>query len=234
MESIKSPTETRFTDELLTILREAQFRDPFFEAVRAGQMSRAGVKQWVLQASLVVREFTRFISAIHANCPHRDAQQLMAENLWEEHGRGHAERDHYFLIRKLAKSLGATDNEIDNATPLAEAAAYIDQCFKATRDGSFIDGMATIGIGIEYSIPAFFGALAEMFCAQYGLAQKDVAYLLVHVGEDEDHARRALELIEKYADMDDVQQRAKQALRDLLAVKHRFAEALYAHCSAAA
>ena len=233
MEPIKSTMATRFTDELLAILRASQFRDPFFDAVSAGRMSRAGVKRWVLQASLVVREFTRFISAIHANCPHRDAQQLMAENLWEEHGRGHAERDHYYLIRKLAKSLGATDQEIDSTTPLPEAAAYIAQCFKATRDGSFIDGMTAIGIGIEFSIPAFFGALAEMFCAQYGLAKKDVAYLLVHVGEDEDHARRALGLIEKYADTDDAQLNAKQALRNLLTAKYRFAEALYAHCSAA-
>lgn len=232
MEPLQSTTDARYTDELLAILRADKFRDPFFDAVRAGRMSRAGVKRWVLQAALVVREFTRFISAIHANCPHRDAQQLMAENLWEEHGRGHAERDHYFLIRKLAKSLGATDEEIDRTTPLPEAVGYIEQCFKATRDGSFIEGMAAIGIGIEFTIPAFFGALAEMFCAQYGLMRADVTYLLVHVGEDEDHARRALELIEKYADTDDVRQRAKQALRDLLTVKHRFAEALYAHCSA--
>jgi len=226
-------TESRFADELLTILREDKFRDPFFDAVRGGRMSRAGVKRWVLQAALVVREFTRFISAIHANCPHRDAQQLMAENLWEEHGRGHAERDHYFLIRKLAKSLGATDAEIDSTPPLPEAVGYIDQCFKVTRDGSFIEGMAAIGVGIEFYIPAFFGALAEMFCVHYGLTREDVVYLVVHVGEDEDHARRALELLDKYADTDDTQQRAKQALREMLAAKQRFAEALYTHCSSA-
>lgn len=232
MKSIQS-TESRFADELLAILRADKFRDPFFDAVRAGRMSRAGVKRWVLQAALVVHEFTRFISAIHANCPHREAQQLMAENLWEEHGRGHAERDHYFLIRKLAKSLGATEEEIDRTTPLPETLGYIDQCFKATRDGSFIDGMAAIGVGIEFQTPAFFGALAEMFCTHYGLVREDVTYLLVHVGEDEDHARRALELLDKYADTDAAQQHAKQALREMLAAKHRFAEALYAHCSAA-
>jgi pyrroloquinoline-quinone synthase len=233
MESIKSTTAIRFSDELLAILRADKFRDPFFDAVRAGHMSRAGVKRWVLQAALVVREFTRFISAIHANCPHRDAQQLMAENLWEEHGRGHAARDHYFLIRRLAKSLDATDAEIDSTTPLPEAVVYIDECFKATRDGSFIDGMAAIGVGIEFHTPVFFGALAEMFCAHYGLARADVTYLLVHVGEDEDHARRALELLDKYADTDAAQQHAKQALREMLAAKRRFAAALYAHCAAA-
>ena len=35
MEPIKSTTATRFSDELLAILRADKFRDPFFDAVRA-------------------------------------------------------------------------------------------------------------------------------------------------------------------------------------------------------
>jgi pyrroloquinoline-quinone synthase len=223
-----------FAGELLAVLSEEPFRDPLFDALRAGRMSRAGIKLWATQAMTVVREFTRFISAIHANCPHTDAQLLLAENLWEEHGKGLAGRDHYSLIRKLANSLGATDEELDRAEPLAETAGYIDYCFKVTRESSFIEAMAAIGVGIEYFSPRFFGALAEMLRSQFGLAREDVEYLLVHVGEDEDHARRSLELIEKYADTSEVKEKARQALRDMLAVKHRFARAVHAHCANAA
>jgi pyrroloquinoline quinone (PQQ) biosynthesis protein C len=82
-------TSARFVDELFSIVREHSYRDPMFDAVRTGSMSRAGLRLWTLQAALVVRQFTRFISAIHANCPHRDAQQLLAENLWENMGEAH-------------------------------------------------------------------------------------------------------------------------------------------------
>ena len=233
-EQMKITREPTFVGELLAVLSEEPFRDPMFDALREGRMSRAGIRLWSAQAMLVVREFTRFISAIHANCPHADAQLLLAENLWEEHGKGRAGRDHYSLVRKLANSLGATDEELDRAEPLAETADYISYCFKITREGSFIEAMAAIGVGIEYFSPRFFGALAEMLRSQFGLAREDVEYLLVHVGEDEEHARRSLELIEKYADTSDVKESARQALRDMLVVKHRFARAVYAHCANAA
>jgi pyrroloquinoline-quinone synthase len=224
-------TRERFVDELFAIARKESLRDPTFEAIRSGQMAREGVKRWVLQAMLVVREFTRFISAIHSNCPDRAAQALLAENLWEEHGRGNPARDHFVLVKRLARSLGATDQEIAEARPLPETAAYIDCCFSVTRNGSFVEGMAAIGIGVEQFIPVFFGALADGLRRHYGLSAEDVEFLTVHITEDEEHAERAIELIEEYADTDEAKEKARQALRRMLAIKRPFAEALYAHCS---
>ena len=223
----------RFIDELLSIQREHPFRDPMFDAVRSGSMSRAGILQWTLQASLVVRQFTRFISAIHANCPHRDAQQLLAENLWEEHGQGVPSRDHYVLIRKLARSLGATDLDLDEARALKETSEYINHCTRVTRELSFVESMAAIAVGVEIFMPAFFGALSDSLCSRYGLTRGDVEYLMVHVVEDETHARRALALLETYADTPEVRDKAKAALREMLVVKRRFALAVYDHCAKA-
>lgn len=233
MDQAQTPSANRFSDELLDMARREGFRDPFFGALRKGQLSRDAVKRWAVQASFVVRQFTRFISAMHANCPHRDAQALLAENLWEEHGQGRVARDHYQLIRRMARQLGASDEELDSDAPLSETVQYINHCFKVTRDGSFIQGLAAIGIGIESFSPRFFAALAAAFQAQFNLTRDDVEYLLVHVGEDEDHARRSLELLDKYAASEAERDSARRALRDMLEVKRRFAEALYAHCIAA-
>lgn len=222
-----------FSSELLDLARRESSRDPFFDALRGGRLSRVAVKRWALQASLVVREFTRFISAMHTNCPHRDAQQLLAENLWEEHGEGREPRDHYQLIRRMAERLGASGEELDAAAPLPETAAYINHCFELTRGGTFLDGLAGIGVGMESFMPRFFGGLAEQLQAQFGLTREDVQYLLVHVGEDEDHARRSLEMLDKYADTEAQKESARRALRETLAVKRRFAEAVYAHCAGA-
>jgi pyrroloquinoline-quinone synthase len=227
-------TASGLVGELLAIARESSYRDPMFDAVRTGSISREGVRFWSLQASLVVYEFTRFISAIHANCPHRDGQQLLAENLWEEHGAGVPERDHYSLIRKLARSLGATDQEIDDVRALPETAAYIDHCLRVTRELSFVESMVAIAIGIEIFMPTFFGKLADSLCSHYGLARGDVDYLLVHVTEDEKHSRRALELINAYADTEEIREKARTALQQMLVVKRRFADAVYNHCSTAA
>ena len=155
-----NPTGEPFFDQLFAILKEKPFRDPILESVRAGDMSREGLKVWAKQTALVVREFTRFISAIHSNCPDRETQLLLAENLWEEHGSGVAAQDHYALARRLARSLGATDGEIDLTEPLPETTLYIDHCLKLTRESSFVESMTAIGSGIEYFMSKFLGALA--------------------------------------------------------------------------
>ena len=231
MQQVETKTDSSLTAELIATLRSHPYRDPMFHAMREGKISRDGVKRWVLQAMLVVRDFTRFISAIHANCPYRDAQQLLAENLWEEHGHGDPSRDHLSLAIRMARSLGATDLEIKEAKPLPETYDYIDHCLNVTRNGSFVEGMTAIGIGMEYSIPVFFGALAESLERHYGITRHDLAYLLVHVTEDAEHAARALTLIEKYADTEQIRERSRRALREMLTAKQRFAEALFVHCS---
>jgi pyrroloquinoline quinone (PQQ) biosynthesis protein C len=219
-----------FIAELTAVARKYSYRDPMFDALRAGALPREAIKLWALQAMKVVEQFTRFISAIHANCPYRDAQQLLAENLWEEHGRGKAPRDHLSLVQRLAASLGATEEEIRNKTPLPETEAYIAFCLELTRNRSFVEGLTAIGVGIESYIPVFFGVMAEALEKTFGLKPEDLEFLRVHVGEDDDHARRSMEMIEKYALSDDDRERAKTALRDTLVAKRRFGEALYHHC----
>jgi pyrroloquinoline-quinone synthase len=217
-------------DELLAVLAKDPFRDPFFDDVRAHRMSRAGLKFWALQASLVVREFTRFISAIHANCPNRDAQRLLAENLWEEHGEGRSDADHYVLIRRLAISLGATEAELDQAKPLTETADYIDHCLRITREGDFVESLAAISIAIEYFMPVFFKGLADALQTHYGLPPRDVEYLKVHVTEDVKHARRSIEVLRRSLDSQELRDKAKIAVQQTLLVKRKFAEAVYRGC----
>jgi pyrroloquinoline-quinone synthase len=226
-------TKEEFTEELFAILREDPFRDPLLDSVRAGSMSRIGMQVWVRQAILVVREFTRFISAIHSNCPNREAQLLLAENLWEEHGSGLETRDHYSLAKRLANSLGVTDEEIDLTEPLPETTLYIDHCMRLTREASFVESMTAIGIGIEHFMPVFFGSLARALQEHYGLTSVDVEYLTVHLSADEEHARRSLEIIRRFADSDEVREKARQALRRTVAVKRRFSEAVYQACVSA-
>jgi pyrroloquinoline-quinone synthase len=222
-----------FVDELLHILKENPFRDPILDAVRKSTISRRGISIWVGQALLVVKEFPRFISAIHSNCPSRPAQQLLAENLWEEHGRGRPEHDHYTLLLRLAASLKAPDEVVGSVEAFPETTEYIDHCLSVTQKAGFVESMAAIGIGIEFYMPSFFGSLAAALRTNYDLSVADVEYLMVHVTEDEDHARRSIELIQLHADTEEARQKARQALKDMLAVKNRFAESLYNRCMAA-
>jgi pyrroloquinoline quinone (PQQ) biosynthesis protein C len=228
-----SLTRKQFADDLLAIARSQTRRDPFLEAVCSGQIGRAGLKLWSLQALLFVRDFTDMLIAIRQNCPHADAKQLLAENIREEQGCGIEGQDHYSLLKRLSKSLGATDEEIDEAAPLLETAEYLEYCRRIARESHFVDSMTAIGVGIEFFIPKFFGRLAEALRERLALPEEDLAYLQVHVSADEDHARRALELIDRYADTPERKDSARETLREMLAVKDRFADAVFSHCARA-
>src|SRR5215472_329776 len=153
------PVQERFTDELLMILRTHSYRDPLLDAVRAGRIDRAGMKRWAIQALPFVRNLIDFLSAIYSNCPYTDAQQLLAENIREEQGCGIEGQDHYSLLKKLARSLGATEEEIDQAELLPETVDYIEFCRTVSRERCFIESMTAIGVGIEFFMPKFFGGL---------------------------------------------------------------------------
>ncbi len=232
-EPLSDTSELSFVDELFAIQRELSFRDPMLDAVKQRTIKISGLRLWTLQASLVVREFTRFISAIHANCPYRDVQALLAENLWEEHGKGSSSRDHYSLIRKLTRSLGANDEELDHALPIPATAEYINHCLQVTRNLSFIESMTAIALGIEFYMPVFFGSFAEALRSNYGSRKSDLEYLLVHVTEDELHSRRVVQLLRSYANTPEIQERAKNALREMLRVKQKFALEVYSYCTSA-
>src|SRR5262245_34926386 len=218
MTPVDSEREGQLSGELIGILKRQSFRDPFFADVLSGRMSRAGIKVWTLQASLVVKQFTRFISAIHSNCPHRDAQQLLAENPWEEHGSGDGAADHYRLIRRLAISLGADEAGLDDVRQLPETAAHIDHCLIVTPELTFVESLASVVAGIEYFMPIFFGGLAQALQSHYGLSSADVEYLRVHVQDDAEHSRRSLDLIDRYADTDESRERVKAAVEETLRV----------------
>jgi hypothetical protein len=44
MENVEIASRNRFAGELLAVLGEEPFRDPMFDALRAGRMSRTGIK----------------------------------------------------------------------------------------------------------------------------------------------------------------------------------------------
>lgn len=223
-------SQEEFADELLGIVRNQTYRDPLIEAIRSGEIDRDGMKRWAMQALMFVREFIEMLGDIHSKCPFEDARELLAENIKEEKGFGIEGQDHYSLLKMLTLRLGATEKEISETQPLAETFDYIEYCRRITRERSFVESMTAIGIGIEFFMPKFFGGLAEALKTSFNLTDRDVEYLLVHVTADDDHARRSLALINRYADSPQKREGAIETLTGMLAVKHQFASALYSHC----
>jgi pyrroloquinoline quinone (PQQ) biosynthesis protein C len=206
-------------------------RDPFLDGVREGRVSRAGLRAWVQQYYLVVREFTRLLAAIYANCPEREVRAVLAENLYEEHGRFVPEKDHPALMRKLGRRLGLTDEAMERAPALPETARYLAVLAELTRDGSYLEGLAGVALGVEYLMPRYFARLEPLLRARYDLSTDDTEFLRVHITEDAEHGRRALTTIVERAREAETQARVMTAIRRAHDARREYREAIFRQCT---
>jgi len=107
----------------MQLLKPAELEEKIFEIIAAtcpkdrSVLARAvrrlaaieGVRHWAKQLFFMTDGFGRFTSAIHSNCPVFDVRHVLAETIYEEHGRMLAKKDHPELYRKFtARSASRT------------------------------------------------------------------------------------------------------------------------------
>ena len=210
-----------FEQELWDLLeKKSKQVSPVYEKMVNGSLSREGVLFWATQIYFNVVEFKRYLSAIHASCPYPDVELMMIENLWEEIGFGEPKRDHPSIMLTFCRALGGTDEGVKNTERLPETTAFIDHFFHVTRNGSFLEGFAAVGLGIEGNpyargekLPSKGNmSLAEIFEKHYGLDEEGNEMWVLHGVEDVTHSRRAMEVVTRYATTVEEQQAVRNQI----------------------
>lgn len=162
-----------------------------------------------------VDQFKRFIAAVYANAEPRDVRELMLENLDEEHGEGNPERDHVNLIAKFVRALGAEVPDVFDVEPIAESREWIDRILRICREEHFVVGLAALSYGIEARTRTM-ATLGALYRDKYGISEDALEFFFMHLEADEDHAGRAISLLRKYCDSEELLDRCKWAVREVL------------------
>ncbi|MBI3742938.1 MAG: iron-containing redox enzyme family protein [Chloroflexi bacterium] len=163
--------------------------------------------------SFYIRDVAVLLARAFAKCPHLDARRFIAENLYEEEGKFRPGMSHPELSMRLPKYFGMTEEQIEagyrgrTQSPAAQARA------RAHEQMSWIDEFAGFGLGAEYYAPAVFGMIADKLLGQFGLPKDVLEFFYVHLYEDEDHARRTMEIVAKYADSDEKQHQVVETIK---------------------
>jgi len=186
----------------------------FYRRFFDGGVSREELRVWAKE--FYPRDFACLLSALHSNCPHLDARTEIAENIYEEHGRFGPGKDHPALWRKFAAALGVGEAEIEAYEWRPAARAFYARLREICRERPFVEGLAAVGIGIEAGVPALFSAMLPVLRQQFGLPEDALEFFRIHVQADEDHGRRAIELIRKYATTDEQQAGVRRMLREVV------------------
>lgn len=206
----------RVEKELAEVMNSAAFEErPFLRDFAEGRVPREGLARFAPSYCYMVDQFKRFVAAIYANAAPRDVRELMLENLWEEHGEGRPGRDHAELVAKFARALGADIPDIYAVEPIPEARRWIERIFRICKEEHFVVGLAALSFGIEARTQtmAFLGTI---YRDKYGVSQDDAEFFFMHVEADEEHAGRAIRLIRTHCTTEDLLERSKRGVREVL------------------
>lgn len=204
-------------DELWDIAGSADFSQlTFVGKLVSGELPIERLRSWAPQFCLAVDTFKRLIAQVYANCEPADARELLALNLFEEHGDMDPARDHTRLAADFMRAIGATDDEIAGAEPMPELAEWRDRCLRVCREEPFVAGLAGITFAIEGSSPATMRMLGTAFAERYGVPRPALEYFFMHVEADTEHTARGVELVRKYADTPELRERCKAAVGEII------------------
>jgi pyrroloquinoline-quinone synthase len=91
-------------------------------------------------------------------------------------------------------------------------------------------GLAAISFGIEFRTQTM-AFLGQIYRDQYGLSEEDLEFFFMHLEADEEHAGRAIELVKKYCTTEELLERCKEGVREVLEATRVVAEGMERVCA---
>jgi pyrroloquinoline quinone (PQQ) biosynthesis protein C len=172
---------------------------PFWRACFRGQLPREALHAWARDTYPFVRDFPRFYLHVAAKAGSTEALTFLGETIYEETGSGEVKESHANLFTGFMEALGVSRSDLPPEPPSVKGHAVWKYVWDTTREGSYLEGLACVGLGIERPLPEFYGFLAKAFGARYGVAAKALRYFTIHTVADVKHSQIALRLVAESA-----------------------------------
>lgn len=165
---------------------------PFYQAWQAGELSLDDLRVYASQYYFFEASFPRFLSAIHARCPDRQARQSILDNLWDEE---HGQQNHRALWLDFAAGLGLDRDQVEFSPVHPQTQTLLDTYFSACAGGSFQQGLAAV-YAYEAQAPQVMAEKIRGLREFYGINDAaTLRFFEVHGVLDQDHSAREAQAI---------------------------------------
>src|SRR5215475_13185882 len=210
------PSVEAFVQDLRVYIRKEDEKPllgpDFSKSVLNGELSREQLKKWALNLFYLTGQHIRAFGGIFMNTGLSPLDQKIrrhiVENLIDEEtvmGRG--DDAHWMLSIRLAKALGATEEEVMHPVVAKEAVDYVNWVIELGRKEYGLVTLAAMSLGGETrsdsSMKGFVKALRE----KYHLTKKDLEFFFAHLGEAEAHGEPVYGMVKEYATTEERQQK---------------------------
>ncbi|AUW94125.1 hypothetical protein BXT84_09300 [Sulfobacillus thermotolerans] len=203
-------------DDLEVVMREwveqTFFNSPFFEALAAGQYTPIQLRHFAIQYGYYSRHFPRVLgAAISAMAPYPQWWMPLADNLWDEAGRGVPGKSHEELYRTFLLSVDPTvtlDAQGLPPEPMSSVVAQATDFFiDFFRRSTPLEAMAAVGLGSEFFAGEVMGrighSLEHMRYQQHH--EFDLTFWRVHAETDEPrHYQLCRSILQQFRDPADL------------------------------
>jgi pyrroloquinoline-quinone synthase len=211
MQTFQSYTDVE--SAMSALVEEHFFGGTFLRTLGAGAYSPAQIRHFAIQYSYYSRNFPRVLAAAIAAMPPIDEWWVpIADNLWDEAGRGEPGRAHEKLYLTFLKSV-APDVPLDRhgipAEPMSPAVGKaIDTFIEFFRQASPLQAMAAVGLGSEYFAGAVMKRIGESFLhpAYNPDGRIDIRFWQLHADEHEPrHYQLCKDILQTFTAPEDLQ-----------------------------
>jgi len=207
-----------------------QCMHPFWRDCFRARLDIADIRRWALDVYPLIRDFSRLYVCVASKCEAERTLTFLAETIFEETGSGVEAESHPTLFRGFLKALGVSENEIRESSETRAGRELCDHSWRLVGDGTFLDGLTYLGLGIERPLPTFFQMIARSFQKHYGLEVADVKYFEVHTVADVKHSQLAARIVAELAQSETQQARVRDVLVGLWDLQKRQLDELYQQC----
>jgi pyrroloquinoline quinone (PQQ) biosynthesis protein C len=190
----------------------------FYRGVLDGELSREQLKKWALNLFYVTGQHIRAFGGIFMNTGLAPLDQKIrrhiVENLIDEEtimGRG--DDAHWMLSMRLAKALGATDEEVMHPVVAKEAVDYVNWVIELGRKEYGLVTLAAMSIGGETRSDQSMKGFVKSLQDKYGLSKHDLEFFFAHMGEAEAHGEPVFGMVGEYATTEDRQRKIRDNIK---------------------
>jgi len=203
---------------------------PFWRDCFRGRLDIADIRRWALDVYPLIRDFSRLYVRVASKCETERTLTFLAETIFEETGSGVEAESHPTLFRGFLKALGVSENEIRESSETRAGRELYDHSWRLVGEGTFLEGLTYLGLGIERPLPAFFQMIARSFQKHHGLEAAAVKFFDVHTVADVKHSQLAARIVAELAQTKTQQARVREVLAGVWDLQKRQLDELYQQC----
>ena len=205
----------------------AATKAPFSVAWASGKLSREHLARWAENHYHYVGPFADYLGYIYANTPDwaTDAKDFLLQNMYEEEL---SDIRHTDLLIRFAEAAGTTRErvmDIDNATAVTHGLQ--GWCYAVSFREHFAVATAALVVGLESQVPSIYRRQYPVLLEKYKFDEDAVEFFDLHITSDEIHGERGYQIVLKYADTPELQQRSLQIVRHGAEMRYSYTKALY-------